>query len=163
MQGMGPNDLPENEAGRQRAVQKSGAWEFRNDERLQRIVDYAAKEYRTHFGAISIISENSEIILSRYGMRFWEVSRSQSFCAVVVHRPGEPIIVGDASADPRFQNLEIVRSPPFVRFYAGMPIVDRNGYALGAVCVADPEPRAGEFDILPLAHCAREIESIIWR
>lgn len=160
---IGPRDFPDNEAERQFAVERSGAWKYRDNKDLQRILDLVVCEYRTEFGAISIIDGDREIILSRCRVPFLEVGRSESFCAIVIHRPGEAMIVGDAAADPRFRSLSIVQTAPFVRFYAGMPIVDRNGYALGALCVADCSPREDELDIRPLVQSARAAESIIWR
>ena len=34
--------------------------------------------------------------------------------------------------------------PPFVRFYAGAPLIDSSGFRLGSLCVLDHAPR--EFD-----------------
>ena len=125
---------------------------------MQRITDFAAAHYGTMFGSIAFVSGRSEILVARCGIPFWDGPRAVSFCAVAIHTPGEPLVVGNAAEDPRFADFPVVNSPPHVRFYAGMPIVDRAGYALGALCVADPEPRPHPIDVIPLMLYAREVE-----
>jgi diguanylate cyclase (GGDEF)-like protein len=44
--------------------------------------------------------------------------------------------------DPRFKNNPLVTQAPNLRFYAGAPLIDRNGYALGTIAVVDTQPRA---------------------
>jgi GAF domain-containing protein len=50
-------------------------------------------------------------------------------------------VVTDLSKDPRFQHFPDVRDSPHYRFYAGSPIFDRQGFALGSLCVMDFRPR----------------------
>ena len=44
----------------------------------------------------------------------------------------------------RFRENPLVLGPPHVRFYAGAPLIDSNGFRLGSLCVLDHKPR--EFD-----------------
>ena len=45
--------------------------------------------------------------------------------------------VPDCSRDERFAQMPVVKGEPFVRFYAGMPLINRQGYHLGSLCVVD--------------------------
>lgn len=51
-----------------------------------------------------------------------------------------------------------MQAEPFLRFYAGVPVLDGNGHALGALCVADSTPRTTPFDPTLLTIMAREAE-----
>nr|WP_276612409.1 EAL domain-containing protein [Kineococcus vitellinus] len=62
-----------------------------------------------------------------------------SFCAHVV-AAREPLSVGDAGAHPVFARNPAVRSGA-VRAYLGVPLVDDDGFVLGAVGVFDSRPR----------------------
>jgi GAF domain-containing protein len=77
------------------------------------------------------------------------------FCAHAIMTPERPLIVPDATRDPRFAANCLVAGPPGIRFYAGIPLVSPDGYALGALCVVDLVPRGiGEQEIQALAKLA---------
>lgn len=70
-----------------------------------------------------------------------ETPRSDSFCSDVVAASTE-LVVPDALADPRHASKRVVTGAPWVRAYAGVPLVSRDGVPLGALCVVDPQPRS---------------------
>ena len=49
--------------------------------------------------------------------------------------------ISDAANDARFSAESLVAASPFIRFFAGIPLLSKNGTAFGAFCVMDPEPR----------------------
>jgi signal transduction histidine kinase/CheY-like chemotaxis protein len=54
------------------------------------------------------------------------------------------LIIPDCRLDPRFATRTYVaQEPAAVRFYAGVPIVSRNGLKIGAYAVSDETPRDG--------------------
>ena len=73
----------------------------------------------------------------------WATARqtplSHSFCQHAVARR-EPVIVEDARVDPVLQDNLAIRDLDAVA-YLGMPLIDREGHALGSLCVIDDKPR----------------------
>jgi GAF domain-containing protein len=149
------------EIERQRAVDRSGALHGRGAADLQRVVDRAADMYRVPMATISIIDRARQWFAARHGIDRSEMPRSVSFCAHAIHRPGEPMIVMDAASDPRFAANPLVTGTPGIRFYAGVPLIDRMGYALGALCIADVAPRQACPDLIDLRFLAHEAERLL--
>jgi len=65
--------------------------------------------------------------------------RAGSFCSYAVGG-GELMEVSDVRTDPRFLTHPIVVGEPHVRFFAGAPLINPDGAALGAICVFGTEP-----------------------
>lgn len=63
------------------------------------------------------------------------------FCAHAILTPDRPLIVPDATLDARFAANPLVTGAAGIRFYAGVPLVDADRQALGALCVVDTVPR----------------------
>lgn len=158
-----PADLPANEEQRQQAVDRSGVFKRRGDPALQKLVDEAAKSFHAQIAAISIIDRDRQWFAARIGLEPEETPRAVSFCAHAIHRPGEPLIVPDARQDQRFAGNPLVMFAPHIRFYAGMPLTDRQGYPLGALCIIDAKPRDELPNMFELTLLAREAERLIAR
>jgi signal transduction histidine kinase len=81
--------------------------------------------------------------MSRCGLDVSQTERDIAFCAHAIMQD-EPLIVLDATKDPRFANNPIVLGEPYVRFYAGAPLITAEGVKLGTFCVID-QRRRNEF------------------
>jgi GAF domain-containing protein len=149
------------EEERQAAVDASGVLNGSHDE-LQRIVEQASERFKVPMAAISIIDRDRQWFAARKGLEVDQTPRAYSFCAHAIHRPGEALVVPNASADPRFAGNPLVVNDPHIRFYAGVPLIGRTGYPIGALCVIDAVPREG-IDLFELARLAREAEGLINR
>jgi len=139
------------------------AWQPVRDQHalLQDVAEEAARVARTPIAAISIIDRRRQCFVAKVGDVEDEMPRAVSFCAHAIHRPGEPMIVPDARHDKRFLDNPLVTAAPFIRFYAGLPLVDRAGYPLGALCVIDDKLHDVLPDLYRLRELARGVERLI--
>ncbi len=90
---------------------------------------------------ISFLDGKRQWFKSRLGFHLGEVPREQSICAHALLTPDQPLIVPDATVDPRFADNPFVTGEPGIRFYAGIPLRSPEGYGLGTLCVLDLVPR----------------------
>ena len=91
---------------------------------------------------ISFVDENRQWLKSCIGVsNLSEMDRMHSFCTHAIQNPTDIMIVEDARKDSRFQNNPYVMGEPNLVFYAGMPLVNKQRFALGAICVLDTKPR----------------------
>ncbi|GAB6141444.1 hypothetical protein JCM14076_21730 [Methylosoma difficile] len=71
---------------------------------------------------------------------FREISKASSFCNHILESQ-DFFTVTDTHQDERFINNPLVTNAPYLRFYAGMPLVDKQKFILGSLSVADTQPR----------------------
>jgi GAF domain-containing protein len=66
--------------------------------------------------------------------------RSDAFCNHLI-RCDQVLVVRDATQIPRFASYPLVTGKPFVRFYAGAPLMFTREVRLGGLCRLDKMPR----------------------
>lgn len=109
---------------------------------------------------ISIVEEDQQWFKASRGLALAHSPRSIAFCDHAIRSP-EVMVVLDAAADPRFADNPLVTGPPNIRFYAGAPIINGDGFALGTLCLSDSTPRE-RFDEAPLlASLARQVAALL--
>lgn len=121
------------------------------------ITEAARLAFDVDMAAISLIDEDRQWFKSSFGLDVRETPRSHAFCTHTIDETG-PLVVEDTHLDPRFCDHPNVTGGLNLRFYAGAPLIDHEGFALGTLCVFDVRPRpvaSGEVALLrALAECA---------
>lgn len=107
---------------------------------FHRVTRLVADIFSAPLAAISLVDEDKEWFKSAVGFAESCVDREVSICAQEI-ASGQPLVVDDASLDPRFVTNPLVNYEPFLRFYAGAPLIAPNGKILGALWIADTVPR----------------------
>jgi signal transduction histidine kinase len=109
---------------------------------LSAIVELAAHLCDTPNAAINIISATEQRQLAAVGAQSGRCDRRYSMCAVSITEPDQPIVVADASVDPRFAGSPFVTGEfDQVRCYAAAVLRDHAGHALGTLVVFDRKAR----------------------
>ncbi|MEO5852267.1 MAG: SpoIIE family protein phosphatase [Nocardioides sp.] len=109
-------------------------------ERFDRVVRLAQQLFGVPVVAVNLVDERTQSSLAIVGFEHLEVPRGDTFCAITVDS-GEALVVTDAAADERFKDNPYVTGFPFVRFYAGQPLFEPGGRAVGTLCLIDQHPR----------------------
>jgi len=107
---------------------------------LDRITALAATLCRTPISLVTLVDDKRQWFLSRFGLDAQETTRGHAFCAHALSQD-DLLEVSDATKDLRFKANPFVLGDPFIRFYAGMPLFNEDGHALGTLCVIDRRPR----------------------
>ncbi|GAB3894716.1 sensor histidine kinase [Spirosoma agri] len=105
------------------------------------ITNLASQICQTPISLISLVDEKRQWFKANRGLALRETPRQFSFCAHAILNPYETFLVPDARQDERFASNPFVTGAPHVVFYAGVPLVDADGFALGSLCVLDDKPR----------------------
>ena len=131
---------PNDEDRRLAATRSLGLWKTPPEERFDRVVRLAAAAFDVPIALIALMERDREWFKSCYGLEFREVLRDDSFCGHAIFQR-QPLVVSDALLDERFADNPFVTGFPGVRFYAGHPLILRNGCCVGTLCILDVRPR----------------------
>lgn len=132
--------LPTNEAERLAALQRYRILDTPREQAFDDLVTIARAICGTSMGAVSLIDGERQWFKSLQGMDGEQTPREEAFCAHAILRPADLTVVEDALQDARFRGNPSVTDDPFIRFYAGAPLLSSDGYALGTLCVFDTNP-----------------------
>src|SRR5690606_518360 len=77
---------------------------------------------------------------SHYGIPFNESPRNISFCGHAILESDDIFMIHDSRLDERFHDNPLVKELNAI-FYAGVPLINPEGFALGTICVFDHQPR----------------------
>ena len=110
------------------------------DKGFEAITNLGRQLYNVPIVAVSLIDENRQWFKSIQGLDVSETGRDISFCGHAILQQ-DIFYIPDATQDERFADNPLVTNAPFIRFYAGCPIVSDQGHILGTVCLIDHVPR----------------------
>lgn len=130
---------PQYENQRLKALHRYHILDTPLEEEFDKITVLASAMCGMPISLISLIDKDRQWIKSSVGVEIKEIHRDESICryTVLEHKYLE---VRDLSLDPRFAGIPAVAGSHHIRFYAGYPLVDKDGFALGALCVMDRKP-----------------------
>lgn len=131
---------PQNEAARLEALAEYAVLDTPPDPALDDLTRLAASICGVPIALIGLVDATRQWCKSKVGLAAAETARDVSFCAHAI-LASDLFVVPDALSDPRFADNPLVTAEPGIRFYAGAPLRDPRGYALGTLAVVDRVPR----------------------
>lgn len=124
---------------RLRALKQLNLLDTPPSECFDRITRMASQLFDLPVAAVSLTDRNRQWFKSRVGTELRELPRHRSPCSGV-SASSEVLVIED------FQESEHYRESPQaqlgLRFYAGAPLLTRDGYTLGTLCVLGYQPRS---------------------
>lgn len=131
------------EPGRLAALDRYAVLDTEAETSFDRITALVRTVLKMPMVAVSLIDQHRQWFKSRQGLNVQSMDRHVSFCTHTI-RTQAPLVIPDATLDPRFVDNPLVIGTPFIRSYAGAPLSTPDGYNVGALCAMDIVPR--EFD-----------------
>ena len=132
---------PYNDAARIASLREYGLLDTPREAEYDAIVALAAAVAEAPIAAISLVDADRQWFKAQLGLGdLCETARSVSLCSHAI-ASREPLLVPDATLDPRFDGNPMVTGEPHVRFYLGMPLINAAGHVLGTLCIIDRRPR----------------------
>lgn len=157
-----PAPLPSNEEERASSLEHLRVLDSGSETEFEDIVMLASTWCNVPIALVSLVDRERQWFKACVGLDVMETHRDLAFCAHAILAPTDVLIIEDALLDSRFQASALVLGPPYIRFYAGAPIIDDTGHALGTVCVIDTKPRTlKDSQLTALSALARQTASLL--
>jgi EAL domain-containing protein (putative c-di-GMP-specific phosphodiesterase class I)/GGDEF domain-containing protein len=131
------------EAARLDALRKLDLLDTPSNEAFDRITRMAAQLFGLPIAAVSLTDVDRQWFKSRVGVDHCSIPRAKAPCGEVADT-GSTLVIPDLQADDFYRDSPLAASG--VRFYAGAPLMTRDGHCLGAMCVLGTAPRTVSAD-----------------
>ena len=135
-----PPRFPENEKERIAELRKYNLLDTLSENDFDNITSLISVICEVPVSLITLLDTDRNFFKSHFGLDFNQSPRNISFCGHAILHDEEIFIVEDATKDERFKDNQLVNEANAI-FYAGVPLVNPNGFKLGTLCVFDHKPR----------------------
>lgn len=131
---------PQNEAERLSSLYRYKLLDTMPEEDYDNITRIASEICNVPMSLISLVDADRLFHKAASGIDIGDAERDLAFCSHTILVPGQIMEIKDSSKDERFHDNPFVTGPPNVAFYAGVPLVNEEGFPMGALCVLDTKP-----------------------
>ncbi|PZR21721.1 MAG: hybrid sensor histidine kinase/response regulator [Flavobacterium psychrophilum] len=153
--------IPDSEQQRLRALRKHNVSDTVSGEAFDNITKLAAIVCNTPIAILSFVDEDELSFRSAIGLKDNSGSREGSFCETVIHK-GEFYETNISPSTEHRGKHYPVDDDTSITFYAGYPLIDANGFAIGTICVLDYQNKQlSQTQIEALSLLAKEVMILI--
>jgi PAS domain S-box-containing protein len=128
------------EAVRLEALRQYQILDTEPEEAYDNLARLAAFICGTPISLVNFIDENRQWFKAKVGLDVSEMPLSVGLSYLCQERRNV-VVVPDTLADEQLANNPVVTGYPYVRFYAGVPLITPKGNMLGTLCVIDQVPK----------------------
>jgi adenylate cyclase len=142
------DSIPANEPGRLQALKTYAIVDTLPEAGFDEIAELAAQICDCPVALVSFVDASRQWMKAKYGplpADLSECPREISVCRATVC-VDDILHVPDLTKDRRFNTSPLVTDGLCLRFYCGVPLITRDGHALGSLCVVDFKPRELSFE-----------------
>ena len=131
--------IPANEIERLAAIRRYEILDTPADGSFDRLTALAARLFSVPIAIVSLVDHDRIWFKSHYGLDVQQIGRDPGLCASAILQ-NEVYTILDAKTDPRTLANPLVAGECGLRFYAAAPLMTRDGFNLGTLCILDFKP-----------------------
>lgn len=133
--------LPDNEDQRLSAMWRYTLRDMEQDPEIEAITSLVQAFFQVPVVLVTFLDKERQRFKSHLGTELVETARNISFCGYAITASEDVFEVLDASQDPRFADNPLVTGEPYIRYYAGAPLIAPEGDRIGSLCLIDHKAR----------------------
>ncbi|MEH2195858.1 MAG: GAF domain-containing protein [Nostoc sp.] len=136
---MNPGQI-DTEMARLQALRQYQILDTEPEEAYNNLAQLAAFICGTSISLVNFIDENRQWFKAKVGLDISEMPQCIGL-SYLCQEQRQIVVIPDTLADEKLANNPVVTGYPFVRFYAGVPLITPKGDMVGTLCVIDQVPK----------------------
>lgn len=126
------------------------------------VVKLAATICKTPIALISLIDSEKQWFKAHFGIDIKAFPLSIAFCKHTINSHSPIFEISDTLADDRFKDNPIVVDAPKIRFYTGVPLINKDGCSVGTLSVMDIKPgKLDEDQVFTMQVLSRQVVKLL--
>ncbi len=128
------------EVARLEALRQYQILDTEPEEAYDNLAQLAAFICGTPISLVNFIDENRQWFKAKIGLDVSEMPRSVGL-SYLCQEQRHVVVIPDTLADEKLASNPVVTGYPYIRFYAGVPLITPKGDMVGTLCAIDQVPR----------------------